>query len=162
MEISGKWTKRTYKIVRINTLPQLSAKKMFGPKRNVLPGDWRRMRAEELRCSSPHNLQVNSSRRMERLEHVARMGKKRNLTEGDHMGNIGVDVRAILRGLFEKLGPGERSRYRDSLRAGRSEDRSPVGGEIFRTSPDRPWSIPSFLCNEYRVFPGGNAAGAWC
>ena len=28
-------------------------------------------------------------------------------------------------------------------------------GEIFRTSPDRPWGPPSLLCNGYRVFPGG-------
>ena len=28
-------------------------------------------------------------------------------------------------------------------------------GEIFRTSPDRPWGPPSLLYNEYRVFPGG-------
>ena len=35
-------------------------------------------------------------------------------------------------------------------------------GEIFRTRPDRPWDPPSLLYNEYRVFPGGKAAGAWC
>jgi len=28
-------------------------------------------------------------------------------------------------------------------------------GEIFRTSPDRPWGPPSLLYNVYRVFPGG-------
>jgi hypothetical protein len=36
------------------------------------------------------------------------------------------------------------------------------GGEIFRTRPDRSWGPPSLLCNGYRVFPGGKAAGAWC
>jgi len=30
-----------------------------------------------------------------------------------------------------------------------------VGGEIFRTCPDRPWGSPSLLYNGYRVFPGG-------
>jgi len=30
-----------------------------------------------------------------------------------------------------------------------------VGGEIFRTSPGRPWGPPSLLYNGYRVFPGG-------
>ena len=28
-------------------------------------------------------------------------------------------------------------------------------GEIFRTSPDRPWGPPSLLYNGYWVFPGG-------
>ena len=28
-------------------------------------------------------------------------------------------------------------------------------GEIFRTSPDRPWGPSSLLYNGYRVFPGG-------
>ena len=61
-----------------------------------------------------------------------------------------------------EAGPGLPSRYSDSLRAGRSGDRIPVGGEIFRTRPDRPWGPPSLLYNGYRVFPGGKAAGAWC
>jgi hypothetical protein len=34
-------------------------------------------------------------------------------------------------------------------------------GDIFRTSPDRPWDPPSLLYNGYQVFPGGKAAGAW-
>jgi hypothetical protein len=46
------------------------------------------------------------------------------------------------------------ARYSDSLRAGRSGDRIPVGGEIFRTRPDRPWGPTSLLYNEYQVsFP---------
>ena len=51
--------------------------------------------------------------------------------------------------------PGYFSRYSDWLRAGRSGDRIPVGGEIFRTCLDRPWGPPSLLYNGYRVFPGG-------
>jgi hypothetical protein len=50
---------------------------------------------------------------------------------------------------------GKLSWYSDWLRAGRSEDRIPVGGEIFRTCPDRPWGPPSLLYKGYRVFPGG-------
>ena len=32
---------------------------------------------------------------------------------------------------------------------------NPVGCEIFRTCPDRPWGPPSLLYNGHRVFPGG-------
>ena len=32
---------------------------------------------------------------------------------------------------------------------------NPGGDEIFYTCPDRPWGLPSLLCNGYRVFPGG-------
>jgi hypothetical protein len=42
-----------------------------------------------------------------------------------------------------------------TLRAGRSRDRIPVGGEIFCTCLDWPWGPPSLLYNGYRVFPGG-------
>jgi len=31
----------------------------------------------------------------------------------------------------------------------------PVGGEIFRTRPDRLWALPSLLYNGYRDFPDG-------
>jgi len=41
----------------------------------------------------------------------------------------------------------------DLLRDGRSGDRIPVGGEIFRTCPDRTCGPPSLLYNGYRVFP---------
>ena len=56
-------------------------------------------------------------------------------------------------------GTGYLSRYSDSLRAGRSGDQIPVGDEIFRTRPDRPWGPPSLLHNVYRVFPGVTATG---
>jgi len=34
-------------------------------------------------------------------------------------------------------------------------------GKIFRTRPDQACGPASLLYNEYRVFPGGKAAGAW-
>ena len=52
-------------------------------------------------------------------------------------------------------GPGSSVGIATELRAGRSEDRIPVVGEIFRTCPDRAWGPPSLLYNGHRVFPGG-------
>ena len=49
-----------------------------------------------------------------------------------------------------------------TLQTGRSGDRNPGGGEVFRSRPDRPWGPPSLLYNEW--VPGhsrGKAAGGW-
>jgi len=40
------------------------------------------------------------------------------------------------------------------------DGRIQVGGEIFRTSPDRPWSPPSLPYYGYRVLLEGQVAGA--
>ena len=61
-------------------------------------------------------------------------------------------------------------RYTPSLNGGRDNvvgtgwtvrGSNSSGGEIFRTSPDRPLGPPSLLYNGYRVIPGGKAARAW-
>jgi hypothetical protein len=52
-------------------------------------------------------------------------------------------------------GPGSVAGYSNWLPTGRSGNRIPVGGEIFRTFSDRPWGPPSLLHNGYRVFPEG-------
>ena len=51
--------------------------------------------------------------------------------------------------------PGSSVGIATELRVGRSEERIPVVGEIFRTCPDRPWDPPSILYDGYRVFPEG-------
>jgi hypothetical protein len=54
---------------------------MFGPKRDEVTGEWRKLHSEELHnlYSSPNNIKQIKSRRMRWAGHVARMGEGRNL-----------------------------------------------------------------------------------
>ena len=54
----------------------------------------------------------------------------------------------------------ERSRYCDSLLAGRFGGLNHSGSEIFFTLTERPPCSPDFLCTCYRLFPGSKAE-AW-
>jgi len=55
--------------------------KIFGPKRDEVTGEWRKLHNEELNdlYSSPNIIQMIKSRRMRWAGHVARMGKGRGL-----------------------------------------------------------------------------------
>jgi hypothetical protein len=54
--------------------------KIFGPKRDEVTGEWRKLYNEELRdlCCSPSIIRMIKPRRMRGAGHVARMGEKRN------------------------------------------------------------------------------------
>jgi hypothetical protein len=56
-------------------------RRMFGPKRDEVTGEWRKFHNEELHIfySSPNIIRQIKSRRMRWAEHVARMGEERNL-----------------------------------------------------------------------------------
>ena len=58
------------------------------------------------------------------------------------------------------LGPRQLSRYSDSLRAGWSGDRIPVGGETSRTSPVQSWGRPSLLTMGTGSFMGVKRTGS--
>jgi hypothetical protein len=55
------------------------------------------------------------------------------------------------------VGPGQRSRYTDSLRAGRSGDRIPVGARF--SAPVK--THPAYCKIGMGLFPSGKEAGAW-
>jgi len=56
-------------------------RRIFGPRRDEVMGDWRRLHNEELNdlYSSPNSVRVIKSRRMRRAGHVARMGEERGV-----------------------------------------------------------------------------------
>jgi len=57
--------------------------------------------------------------------------------------------------MIKYVGSGSSVGIATELRDGQSGNRIPVGVEIFRTCPDRPWGQRTLLYNGYRVFPGG-------
>ena len=81
-------------------------RRIFGPRRNEVTRDWRRLYNEELNdlYSSPNFMWVIKSRRMRWTGHVAHMGVERGVyrvlvgkSEGKNQwGNLGVDGWIIL------------------------------------------------------------------
>jgi hypothetical protein len=65
---------------RLRVFENRVLRRIFGPKRDEVMGEWRRLHNEEL-CdlySSPSIIRISKSRRMRLAGHVARMGEKRN------------------------------------------------------------------------------------
>ena len=57
-------------------------RRIFGPKRDEVTGEWRRLHAKNIYAlySSPNIMQVIRSRRLRWAGHVAHMGEKRGAT----------------------------------------------------------------------------------
>jgi hypothetical protein len=65
---------------RLTVFENRVLRRIFGPKRDEVTGDWRKLLNEELHNlhSSPNMIRMIKSRRMRWTGDVARMGKKRN------------------------------------------------------------------------------------
>jgi hypothetical protein len=66
-------------------------RRIFGPRRDEVTGEWRQLRNEELNdlYSTPNTAWVIKSRRMRWVGHVARMGERRctyRVLLGEHEG----------------------------------------------------------------------------
>ena len=85
---------------------------IFGPKRDEVKREWRKLRNEELNdlYCPPNIVRVTKSRRVRWAGHVALWGRREeciafcwgNLRERDHLGDPGVDGRITLRWFFKK------------------------------------------------------------
>jgi len=66
---------------RLRVFENRVLRKLFGPKRDEVTGEWRKLHNEELNnlYSSPNILRVIKSRRMGWAGHVARMGEGRGV-----------------------------------------------------------------------------------
>ena len=97
---------------RLKMVENRVLRRVFGPKRDEVTGEWRKLHNEELSdlYSLPNIVQVVKSRRRRWAGHVARMGEGScvhrvlvgNLRERDHRGDPDVDGRIILRWIFRK------------------------------------------------------------
>ena len=90
-------------------------RRIYGPKRDEVRGQPRKIHNEELNLYSSSNIvHVIKSRRMRSVGHVARMGERRGVyrllvgkpEERDHLEDPGVDGRKILRWIFKKWDAG--------------------------------------------------------
>ena len=98
---------------RLRVFENRVLRKVFGPKRDEVTGEWRKLHNEELNdlYSLPNIVRVVKSRRMRWAGHVARMGENRGVQrvlvrkpEGKRpLGDQDVDGRIILKWIFRKL-----------------------------------------------------------
>jgi hypothetical protein len=96
---------------RLKVFENRVLRRVFGPKRDEVTGEWRKLHNEDLNLYSlPNIVRVAKSRRMRWAGHVARMGRGEvctgfwwgSLKERDHLGDPDVEGRITLRWIFRK------------------------------------------------------------
>ena len=107
------WSLTLREECRLRMFENRMLRKVFGPKRDEVTGEWRKLHNEEQNdlYSLPSIVRVVKLRRMRWAGHVARVGEDRvvyrvwwrNLRERDQWGDQDVDGRIILRWIFRKL-----------------------------------------------------------
>ena len=100
------WSLTLRKERKLRVFENMVLRRIFGPKRDEVAGEWRRLHNEELNdlYSSSNIVRVIKSRRMRWSGHVAHMGEERGSIgpwwgtrrERDHWGDLGVDGWIIL------------------------------------------------------------------
>ena len=66
--------------LRLTVFENRMLRRIFGPKRDKVTGEWRKLHNEELTdlCCTPNIIRVMKSRRMRWMGHVARMRERRS------------------------------------------------------------------------------------
>jgi len=121
---------------KLRVFENIVLRRIFGPRREEVNGEWRRLNNEELNdlYSSPNIVRVIKSRRMRWAGHVARMGEERGVyrvlvgtLEGKRplgrprrrwVDNIRMDLQMVECGYMDRIGLAQdRDRWRTLVSA---------------------------------------------